>query len=299
MKNSFEIREEKKIHERLPHYVETISLIGGRSEQQDAFGVKRIQTQGRDFLCVVVADGHGANGEVAARSAVSHILTGAERIKTLDANALAHLFHTAHQDIVVSCPEGGSTATAVFLARGNVATIGWVGNCQARVFSKDNTLHTLTLPHEYGVHPDETKRLDANRIHISPFTRTSEEGGYGIAPQPSPKRGYLQTKGGFIEVSRSLGDEGMGQIVLHEPEFKQIVYSQNERFLIVATDGLWKKLERKKMRQTIEKLLAQATNARMAQVLVEGQLRKWKLKDNTTVVIVELAHEFAAKNEIR
>lgn len=289
MKNSLEGGSVKS-KEQGPQRVETISLIGGRSEQQDACGIKRIRTYGRDLLGVAVADGHGKQGDVMAQSAVSHILQAAERTKALDADALKKIFLDAHAELVNlenEDPSNGATATAVFLEK-NVAHIGWVGNSQARTFSTDGTLHTLTLPHEYGVHPDETKRLDENHIRIRPF-KLSTEGGYGMAPQPTPKRGYIQTVGGLIEVSRALGDEHMDPVVLHEPETKDVVFSPDERFLVIATDGLWKKLERKAMRHKIEKLFAKAGNARTAQFLVEGQLRKWKLDDNTTIVIIDLS----------
>lgn len=257
-----------------------LELLGKRPRQEDAHGARRIETGSGPALLCAVADGHGAIGQEASAAAVRTLFEMALGEKRIDEDFLRRVFARAHEELAELGADGGTTLTAALVERGAIL-LAWVGNSQARVFSADDrTLHTLTLPHEFGSHAAERDRLTRERALIvdpsKPYRRTT-------------RRGYIVGEaGGYIEVSRALGDENMGRHILHAPETKRAILTPEEKFLLIGTDGFWGALAHASRRHKIEALLASSQDPDEAISKIRRQLSVWSLDDNTTLQIVDL-----------
>lgn len=270
----FESRELKRLFP-----VSTIELIGKRSRQEDGSGTVEFDKDGNRLLAAAVADGHGSIGKHAAKTAVAEILKSLQE-HGADDQSLEEAFARIHETVIKMNVFGGTTLSAALVKPGLI-TLAWVGNSQARLFSADDdTLHTLTLPHEYGAHPDETDRLVKQHVMVvdpkHPYARPKKHGHIAIPG------------GGRIEVSRSLGDPDFEPLVLHEPEIKTVVPTPADRYLVMASDGLWQCIDRHSRRKKVEQALAEAKDTEEAKTKIESLLAKWQPDDNTTVVIVDI-----------
>jgi serine/threonine protein phosphatase PrpC len=260
----------------------TISLLGKRAEQEDMHGVELMDLDGVEVLVAMVADGHGRQGVDAARESVVKAFGVIEQSNRADENVIAKAFKEAHDRMKEVGVLGGCTLTLA-VVEGDVATIGWVGDSQAKIFTDSNELQTVTLPHIYGKHMEETKRLKRENAKIG----DPSYGGYGATGSATP-RNVIFKGSDYIEVSRAIGDTDMEPYVVHEPEIQKVELGESDRFLVIASDGLWNELEDPLKLKKVEMALAVSDTAEDARQQLFGLLTQWSLEDNTTVVIVNV-----------
>jgi len=239
-----------------------------------------MNVDGQRVLGVFVADGHGKDGGSAADAAINACIAYAKTAKELNPAILKQLFTEAQTDVSRVTRQGGSTLTAAFVFPDRVLT-AWVGNGEARMVSRDGTIRTLTVPHEYGAHPGEAKRIADAGVVTVPAT-------FFFADAP-PNQQYLANGNILLEVTRSLGDPEMGEHILHEPEIVTEPLNPNDRFLIVASDGLWQEL-RDSARMTLLERACKKPDAtdRDVGAHIEHAFSFKKSADNLTAVVVGL-----------
>ncbi len=279
-------RSPSERRERRPFRVAELQLLGGYKEQQDAAAVQEIETPEGRVLAVVVADGHGTDGAAAAQAASRTILSSIEKQGEAKEAAIDNAFQNAQDAIRDMEHAGGTTATCV-LFKGRTAVIGWVGNSEARIVSGEG-FYELTVPHQYGRNPSETRRLTELQATIVDLDekRISLLGIPNVEPV---EKGHIYKEDHRpLDVSRSLGDEDMEPFVTHEPELKQVVFSSGDRFILVASDGLWELLKDDAASQLVKGAVSSAKDAEDAKEKLSRVLKEVPLKDNVTVVIVEI-----------
>jgi hypothetical protein len=143
----------------------------------------------------------GVDGAHVARTTVGVLLDG-DWEEPIGPETLAMRFRAAHEAIAKAGVDGGATATLVLL-RPHGVLVGWVGNAEARLLRRGGPLHTLTIPHEFGVHRAETRRLIAAGAEIVDPRALSE-----VCDVENPlhewrrRRGYLRVGRTTLEVTR-------------------------------------------------------------------------------------------------
>lgn len=272
-------------------FVATRQLMGRRHEQQDRFTVVPFASErDEDGIMVVVADGHGPDGEVAAELSATRIMELVLDAGNRDAETFHQAFLGAH-DLLhrEGVALGGATATCVTVHADAIVT-AWVGNSEARLVAADGTMRTLAIPHEFGVHRAETARLNAMGAAIEGPGAAWASGCYGSRWQVAPpKHGRVCVGNASLEVTRALGDREFGAVILHEPEIAVRAPTPDDRWLVAATDGLWHAAKRAGKRRRIGDLLAASRDAEAAAASLEALLKTWKLDDNVTFALVDLA----------
>lgn len=268
-----------------PTYV-SLTIRGARKSQQDVCSVRAFDVDGLgSLLIVLVADGHGEDdGGKIADIATSFIVRNVASTIKLSADSIfLSSFAGAQNAIEKANLCGGTTATLVVVTKGSLA-IAYCGDSEARLVFKSGKLHTLTIPHQYGVHRGETVRLKKRGVLITPFPES---------PQiPDPPRGYVTFESGArIALTRALGDQDFSPsgIVLSEPELVRRTLAKTHRFLVVASDGFWGLFTRGWRRHQLERVLAVAQNADGALAAIKTLIAERFVGDNLTVVIVDLA----------
>jgi serine/threonine protein phosphatase PrpC len=86
----------------------------------------------------------------------------------------------------------------------------------------------------------------------------------------------------YLEPTRVLGDQYFSGVISSDPEIVETAVSSQDRFLILATDGFWNKVENSSKRRKIEHAFMEATDVQDAHQKLLNLLRRWELFDNTT-----------------
>lgn len=260
-------------------------LLGRRNAQQDFADVVPFVCAGNGAL-VVVTDGHSVDGECAAKLSAKRIARDVIASGRRDEASFREAFLAAHRDLLNAGVDGGTTATCVSVHADKLVT-AWVGNGEARIVTADGGLATLAIPHEYGIHRGETARLDASGAAIE-FPDDVWASSHGTPRGARPKRGRVSIGNASLEMTRVLGDPEFEPHVLHEPELHEHVRRHEDRWLIVATDGVWHAAKRTSKRNRIGQAVAQSLTASEAAARLTALLGTWRLDDNATFVVVDL-----------
>ncbi|KAJ7973115.1 Protein phosphatase 2C-like protein [Quillaja saponaria] len=137
-------------------------------------------------------------------------------------NSLRKAFLVADLSLADDCSVSSSSGTTALTALifGRLLMVANAGDCRAVLCRKGETID-MSQDHR-PIYPSEKRRVE-------------ELGGY-------VDDGYLN---GVLSVSRALGDwdiklpKGSATPLIAEPEFRQIVLTEDDEFLIIGCDGIW------------------------------------------------------------
>lgn len=209
--------------------------------------------------------------------------------------ALAHTIRTAfttaflalNQDLVrktsIDTSFSGSTAITL-LVRGSFLLCANVGDSRA-VLGKKTSFGWRAVPLSSDHKPDlpkERERILAYGGRVEPFVGTIHAdrltGGY-----VGPSRVWMsQEQIPGLAMSRSLGDFVASQLgVISEPDFTQVELTPEDKFVIVASDGIWEFLSSQKVstRQCVEmvgRLWEEGEEEGATEVLVTEAVAAWR-----------------------
>ncbi|KAF3432851.1 hypothetical protein FNV43_RR23953 [Rhamnella rubrinervis] len=263
-----------------------LSVIGRRKEMEDAvraelgFAVKGSEEY--DFFAVY--DGHGGSYVANACRERLHEMV-AEEVEGRGENEVdwEKLMEGcfSKMDEAVSCVASARTvgSTAV-VAVGTVEdlVVANCGDCRA-VLSRAGVALPLSTDHK-PYRPDELMRIEAAGGRVINWN------GHRVL--------------GVLATSRSIGDLYLRPYVISKPEVTVTKRSDEDEFLILASDGLWdvisnqvackvvKKCLEGKMRRIISKeVVNESRTSEAAAVLAELAMARGS-KDNISVIVVEL-----------
>ncbi|MFH1253627.1 MAG: PP2C family protein-serine/threonine phosphatase [Candidatus Uhrbacteria bacterium] len=191
------------------------SLQGPRPRQDDRFLV----LESSEGLLIVVCDGHGTDGDLAAAYAVDELVGWFSR-KPTD-QGITNLFEDVDQTIEVDF-EGGTTATVVWLKPNGETVIAYVGDSEVYAVDTRTKEVVSLLPRLHSVSDlEEERRLRSAGAKL----------GRG--------RILLGNDRG-INVARSLGDRDYCRFVIPEPTIVRLTPERNAPFshLLVCSDGV-------------------------------------------------------------
>jgi len=243
-------------------------------------------------LVDVVADGHGGkDGSVIARAAVHEILKGVKAGQPLGKIFFEKLFLQIHQGLVEKKLKGG-TALTVTLVDGKHLVLAYVGDVEAKIATRNGKLLLINKPHHLGGHAAETERIKKSGAKIFENRVLHDEGARLLVqkmllPGATRNVGEIDLIPG-LDMTRSLGDAEYDPHVLHTPEFVSHNLVDDDRFLLVASDGFWKTIEQNKAARYLAGILAGAKDAAAVRSKIAALLDECILVDNVTLEIVEL-----------
>eukprot|EP00930_Biecheleria_cincta_P071648 TRINITY_DN59121_c0_g1_i1.p1 TRINITY_DN59121_c0_g1~~TRINITY_DN59121_c0_g1_i1.p1 ORF type:complete len:385 (-),score=57.04 TRINITY_DN59121_c0_g1_i1:24-1178(-) len=244
-----------------------------------------------------VFDGHGRHGHVVSACASArmpgHLSSQEVHPADQPGKALEESFRSTDNDIYAKMSSdveySGSTGVVVLLDRGqNLLTIANVGDSRAVLGqrsddSKSPRWSALALTTDQKpCLPEEKERIELSGGIVSQYRdeRGEEEGPHRVWDSMS------QEKPG-LAVSRSLGDGAARCIgVIAEPVVTTHKLAAQDRFLLLASDGLWDSVNADEAVRIVAKFLHMPTVALKA--LTEAVRREEgdELVDDTTMVLV-------------
>ncbi|KAA8521096.1 hypothetical protein F0562_011751 [Nyssa sinensis] len=155
---------------------------------------------------------------------------------------------------------GGACAASVLLKGGEVHVAN-VGDCRV-VLSRKGVAYALTNDHRPS---REDERL-----------RIENSGGYVHC------RNGVWRVNGSLAVSRAIGDLHLKQWVISEPEIKKLPLTSDCEFLIMASDGLWDKVNDQ---EAVDVVLRDKNSIESCRKLVDISSNRGNIDDITVMVI--------------
>eukprot|EP00118_Oscarella_pearsei_P029081 m.3605 g.3605 ORF g.3605 m.3605 type:complete len:307 (+) comp9622_c0_seq1:54-974(+) len=261
---------------------------GRKLENQDTFKIHRMKS---GHLFVGVLDGHGGNGKAIAQKARDIIVEKVIQAKDWKSDRKAIMEQAssrAHASIAngsVDASLSGTTATYAVVSRTGELVVACVGDSRAIVGRKDaaGKMGAVQLTRDHNCDdPREAQRIRRAGAKVEPY----RSGDQYVGPNRIWNPGPIQRLPGLC-VSRSIGDtlaHTLGCIA--EPEVHDIVLSNKDKFLIVASDGVWDGITNK---EAVDIVAHQQDPTRAAKALVKAGLAGMEakhLEDNVTAVVV-------------
>ena len=179
----------------------------------------------------------------------------------------------------------GTTAITVFI-HGKVLMCANTGDSRALIGKYINNWEVIELSHDHK--PDnihEKHRIEQSGGRVEPYKDAS---GLYVGPFRVWKK-YEQVPG--LAISRSIGDLVAGSVgVICEPEV--LIYNLNfsDKFLVVATDGVWEYVNNRDCVRIVKKFYEKNDIDGACEALLEYTNSEWKknnqIVDDVTFIIV-------------
>lgn len=221
-----------------------------------------------------VIDGHGgcAAAEYVAENLGINIMkelqhVGEDQVHHLE-QAIRQGYSVTDKAFLSQGVSSGACAASVLLKDGELHVAN-VGDCRA-VLSKKGVAHMLTKDHRLSSE-DERFRIE----NTGGFVQHCRNGVWRLQ--------------GSLSVSRAIGDQHLKEWVISEPEIKKIRLTSDCEFLVVASDGLWDKVEDQ---EAVNVVLRENDSLKSCKKLVNMSSSRGSM-DDITVMVINLQNFFA------
>lgn len=166
-----------------------------------------------------VFDGHGKEGQKAAtiaRDTIQGMLEQATMVQTIE--NCQSMFAAAQSKCLCEIEKGGTTALCCFVDAQRLLVAN-VGDSRC-VLARAGKAKDLSTDH-CCEREDERKRVEANGGHVLYV-------------------GGTWRVDGSLNITRSLGNRELANVLSAVPEFVEHEIAEEDDFVVLATDGVWK-----------------------------------------------------------
>lgn len=261
-----------------------------RKKNQDALIMADDPNTNTLVLCVL--DGHGEHGDGVSQTFRDQVIpemfghpewTG--DYKRATAEAIAKVERSLLRNYRIDSEFSGTTLSMA-IVRGNHVTGVNIGDSRVILGKEEGGalgFQDITFDHKPDT-PQEKERILACGGRV--FAVEYDD---GVDGPPRVWLGHMDIPG--LAMSRSLGDVVAHSAgVISEPEFTDYeLNSETDRFLVIATDGLWEFVENQ---ETVEIVEGQTTPADAVDVLITEAATRWmheeQVIDDTTIIVANL-----------
>ena len=256
---------------------------------QDAFFIKENFLDNENNYFFGVCDGHGENGQIISQN-VSEKLQ--EYINNINfdniTNKLKKINNEIYENKNIDSDLSGTTVSSIILTSSKIISIN-VGDSRSCLFKSENDVYSfknLTRDHKPNQN-EESQRIINNNGRIKRFYDEQHKKYIG------PERVWLKNKEEpGLAMTRSIGDKIAHSIgVIEEPEFKIYEYDGNEKFIIIASDGIWEYLNGDDCIKIVKNYYEDNFDVeKVSFALVKEAFDKWKRKevtiDDITAIVI-------------
>ena len=256
---------------------------------QDAFFIKEKFLDNENNFFFGICDGHGEKGQIISQY-VSEKLP--EYINNIKHDNITNEFKKINNEIYenknIESDMSGTTVSSLILTSSKIISIN-LGDSRSCLFKYENDAYTfknLTRDHKPSQN-EESQRIINNNGRIKRFYDEQHKKYIG------PERVWLKNKEEpGLAMTRSIGDKIAHCIgVIEEPEFKIYEYDGNEKFIIIASDGIWEYLNGDDCIKIVKNYYEDNYDVEKASFsLVKEAFDKWKRKevtiDDITAIVI-------------
>ncbi|XP_034597403.1 probable protein phosphatase 2C 15 isoform X1 [Setaria viridis] len=234
------------------------------------------------FSAFGLFDGHNGNGaaiytkENLLNNILSAVPADLNREDWLAAlpRALVAAFVKTDKDFQTKARSSGTTVTFVIID-GLVITVASVGDSRC-VLEAEGSIYHLSSDHRFDASKEEVDRVTESGGDVG---RLNVVGGAEIGP--------LRCWPGGLCLSRSIGDQDVGQFIVPVPLVKQVKLSTAGGRLIIASDGVWDALSPEAAFNCSRELPPEPA----AEQIVKTAVHSKGLRDDTTCIVVDIVAE--------
>ena len=253
------LTNEKKIVKKIIKDILPYTHVGFDGEEpkennQDNYFIYKNFMNKKDYIYMSVCDGHGVEGHFVSdfiKETLPHdmseslqkynILTENEKEKEKIYQIIKETFIMTNEKLVdnedINSLFSGSTCVSLIYTPVKliVPNIGDSRAVLGRLVNKEtNEYKAIDLSRDHKpTEKDEAQRIIDNDGRIQPFTEDGEFVG--------PERVWIKEEEvPGLAMTRSFGDRVAATVgVMSEPEIKEFTFEEGDKFMIIASDGIW------------------------------------------------------------
>ena len=268
-----------------------LSCAGIVKSNQDSFFIQENFMSNLDYFFIGVCDGHGQDGQI-----ISNIVANKlpNYITSLSNEEIISNFKKINSEIYcdsgINSTMSGTTVVSLIITPEKLISIN-LGDSRLSLFKYDNKnkkyfFKNLSREHK-PFELDESERIlsQGGRLQKCYDEKTNKY--YG------PQRVWLKNEDlPGLAMTRSLGDKIAHNIgVIDEPEIKKYFFDENEKFIIIASDGLWEFINGEQCINIVKNFYEEKKDVKGAALeLTKEAFNKWKRKeivvDDITVIVI-------------
>ncbi|KAF9661513.1 hypothetical protein SADUNF_Sadunf19G0076700 [Salix dunnii] len=247
-------------------YFSLVSRKGRREIMEDGYGVMIDILGDAKLAFFAVIDGHGGRAAVdyVAENLGKNIVNGLQNVDCKVDGRLEQAIRGGYlatdREFLSQGVSSGACAATVLL-KDEELHVANVGDCRV-VLSRNGVADVLTIDHRVN---REDERL-----------RIENSGGFLHC------RNGIWRVHGSLAVSRAFGDLHLKQWIISEPEIKRVPLTSDCQFLIMASDGLWDKVNEQ---EAVDLILRDKNSIESCKKLVDISLSRGNIDDITVMVI--------------
>ena len=259
----------------------------------------------KDYIYMSVCDGHGVEGhfvsdfiketlpyDMSENLKNMNIITEDEKEKNKIYQIIKETFIIANEKLVdneeINSLFSGSTCVSVIYTPEKliVPNIGDSRAVLGRLINKENNEYkAINLSRDHKpTEKDEAQRIIENDGRIQPFTEEGEFVG--------PERVWIKEEDvpGLV-MTRSFGDRVAATVgVMSEPEIKEFDFDENDKFMIIASDGIWEFISSQECVNFIKDFYDKNDLKGCCEFLYQESSKRWlkeeEVIDDTTLILV-------------
>ena len=311
-------KEKKKSKEEEPHkYVTKIikdilpyTHVGFDGEEpkennQDNYFIYKNFMNKKDYIYMSVCDGHGIEGhfvsdfmkeilpyDMSENLKLCNLMTENEKEREKIHQIIKETFILANEKLVyneeINSLFSGSTCVSVIYTPEKliVPNIGDSRAVLGRLVNKEkNEYKAINLSRDHKpTEKDEAQRIIENDGRIQPFTEEGEFVG--------PERVWIKEEEvPGLAMTRSFGDRVAATVgVMSEPEIKEFYFDEGDKFMIIASDGIWEFISSQECVDIIKDYYDKNDLKGCCEYLYQESSKRWlkeeEVIDDTTLILV-------------
>ena len=300
-----DIKVRKLIKDILPYTHVGFDGEEPKENNQDNYFIYKNFMNKKDYIYMSVCDGHGAEGhfvsdfiketlpyDMSENLKNMNILTENEKEKNKIYQIITETFIFANEKLVeneeINSLFSGSTCVSVIYTPEKliVPNIGDSRAVLGRLINKEtNEYKAINLSRDHKpTEKDEAQRIIENDGRIQPFTEEGEFVG--------PERVWIKEEEvPGLAMTRSFGDRVAATVgVMSEPEIKEFEFDENDKFMIIASDGIWEFISSQECVDIIKDFYDKNDLKECCEYLYQESSKRWlkeeEVIDDTTLILV-------------
>ena len=290
----------KKIKDILPYTHVGFDGEEPKENNQDNYFIFRNFADHKDYIYMSVCDGHGVEGHFVSEF-IKEVLPYYMSENLKDKNILTEkeithqiisdTFEIVNNMLVsnenINSLFSGSTCVSVIFTpeRLIVPNIGDSRAVLARFDKGTGKYKAIELSRDHKpTEKDEAKRIYDNDGRIQPFTEDGEFVG--------PQRVWIKEEEvPGLAMTRSFGDRVAATVgVMSRPEIKEFDFDENDKYMIIASDGIWEFISSQECIDIIQKYYESNDLKGCCEYLYQESSKRWlkeeEVIDDTTLILV-------------
>ena len=290
----------KKIKELLPYTHVGFDGEEPKENNQDNYFIFKNFADKKDYIYLSVCDGHGVEGHFVSEFIKEvlpyymsenlkdkNILTDTENVHQIIRDIFIMVNNLLVDNENINSLFSGSTCVSVIYTpeRLIVPNIGDSRAVLGRFDFDTKKYKAIELSRDHKpTEKDEAKRILDNDGRIQPFTEEGEFVG--------PQRVWIKDEEvPGLAMTRSFGDRVAATVgVVSEPEIKEFNFDEGDKFMIIASDGIWEFISSQECVDIVSKYYEKGDLKTCCEYLYEESSKRWlkeeEVIDDTTLILV-------------